>query len=328
MNNNEILLKVENLKVWFEIRKTIISQPLYVKAVDGVNFELKKGETISLVGESGSGKTTLGRTILRLYEPTDGKILFEDKDITNLTFKALNWYRKETGFVQQDPFGALAPHFSVYRILEEPLIINKIGTPESRKEMIIKALEEVKLTPVSDFINKYPHMLSGGQMQRVVIARALIMKPKLIVADEPVSMLDASVRIEILDLLRDIQMNHNMSLIYITHDLATVRAFSDWIFIMYAGNLVERAKTDELLSNPLHPYTKALLSAIPDPDPSNRFKLREVPPGEPPNLINPPEGCRFHPRCSFAMEICKKEEPKEINIAKDHWVKCWLYKEG
>lgn len=328
MNNDKNLLKIENLRVWFEIRKNILTPPLYVKAVDGVSFELKKGESISLVGESGSGKTTLGRTILRLYEPTDGKIIFEDKDITKTDLKDLSWYRKETGFVQQDPFGALAPHFTIYKILEEPLIINKIGTPQERKDMILKALEEVKLTPVTDFVGKYPHMLSGGQMQRVVIARALIMRPKLVVADEPVSMLDASVRIEILDLLKDLQEKHHMSMIYITHDLATVRAFTNWIFIMYAGNLVERAKTEELLKNPLHPYTKALLEAIPDPDPENRKRMRTVPEGEPPNLINPPSGCRFHPRCPQVMDICKKEVPEEIEIEKDHWVKCWLYSKG
>lgn len=324
MNNNEILLKVENLRVWFEIRKGLLSHPLYVRAVDGINFELKKGESISLVGESGSGKTTLGKTILRLYEPTSGKIYFDGKDITNLDSKELQWYRKETGLVQQDPFGALPSHFTIYRILEEPLLIHKIGTPQERREMILKALESVKLTPVEDFAPKYPHMLSGGQMQRVVIARALIMNPKLVVADEPVSMLDASVRIEILELLRELQDKLHMSLIYITHDLATVRAFSHWIFIMYAGNLVERANTKELLNNPMHPYTRALLSAIPDPDPENRKKLRDVPPGEPPNLINPPEGCRFAPRCAQAMDKCK-QEPPEIMVSDNHWVKCWLY---
>lgn len=324
MNNNDILLKVENLRVWFEIRKGLLSHPLYVRAVDGINFELKKGESISLVGESGSGKTTLGKTILRLYEPTSGKIYFDGKDITNLDSKELQWYRKETGLVQQDPFGALPSHFTIYRILEEPLLIHKIGTPQERREMILKALESVKLTPVEDFAPKYPHMLSGGQMQRVVIARALIMNPKLVVADEPVSMLDASVRIEILELLRELQDKLHMSLIYITHDLATVRAFSHWIFIMYAGNLVERANTKELLNNPMHPYTRALLSAIPDPDPENRKKLRDVPPGEPPNLINPPEGCRFAPRCAQAMDKCK-QEPPEIMVSDNHWVKCWLY---
>jgi peptide/nickel transport system ATP-binding protein len=325
MDKNETLLKIDNLKVWFEIRKSIISPPIYVKAVDGINFELKEGESISLVGESGSGKTTLGKTILRLYEPTSGKIYFDGKDITNIDEKELKWYRRQTGLVQQDPFGALPSHFTIYRILEEPLLINKIGTPQERKEMIFKALEEVKLTPIEDFVSKYPHMLSGGQMQRVVIARALIMRPKLVVADEPVSMLDASVRIEILDLLKELQDKFHMSLIYITHDLATVRMFSKYIFIMYAGNLVERSTTQEILKYPLHPYTKALLSAIPDPDPENRKKLRDVPPGEPPNLVNPPEGCRFHPRCPNVMDICRKEVPPEKEVKENHWVKCWLY---
>jgi peptide/nickel transport system ATP-binding protein len=319
------LLRVEDLKVWFEIKKGIFSKPLYVKAVDGVNFTLNTGESISLVGESGSGKTTLGKTILRLYKPTSGKIIFDGKDISDSDLRDIRWYRKETGLVQQDPFGALPPHFTIYRILEEPLIIHNIGNKSERRDMIYQALEEVRLTPVEDFAPKYPHMLSGGQMQRVVIARALIMRPKLVVADEPVSMLDASVRVEILELLKNMQDRHKTSLIYITHDLATVRMFTHWIFIMYAGEIVERALTQELLSNPLHPYTNALLNAIPEPDPENRNILKEVPPGEPPDLVNPPPGCRFAPRCSYAKDICTKERPREVEIKEKHWVRCWLY---
>ena len=319
------LLRVEDLKVWFEIKKGIFSKPLYVKAVDGVNFTLNTGESISLVGESGSGKTTLGKTILRLYKPTSGKIIFDGKDISDSDLRDIRWYRKETGLVQQDPFGALPPHFTIYRILEEPLIIHNIGNKSERRDMIYQALEEVRLTPVEDFAPKYPHMLSGGQMQRVVIARALIMRPKLVVADEPVSMLDASVRVEILELLKNMQDRHKTSLIYITHDLATVRMFTHWIFIMYAGEIVERALTQELLSNPLHPYTNALLNAIPEPDPENRNILKEVPPGEPPDLVNPPPGCRFAPRCSYAKDICTKERPREVEIKEKHWVICWLY---
>jgi peptide/nickel transport system ATP-binding protein len=319
------LLRVEDLKVWFEIKKGIFSKPLYVKAVDGVNFTLNTGESISLVGESGSGKTTLGKTILRLYKPTSGKIIFDGKDISDSDLRDIRWYRKETGLVQQDPFGALPPHFTIYRILEEPLIIHNIGNKSERRDMIYQALEEVRLTPVEDFAPKYPHMLSGGQMQRVVIARALIMRPKLVVADEPVSMLDASVRVEILELLKNMQDRHKTSLIYITHDLATVRMFTRWIFIMYAGEIVERALTQELLSNPLHPYTNALLNAIPEPDPENRNILKEVPPGEPPDLVNPPLGCRFAPRCSYAKDICTKERPREVEIKEKHWVRCWLY---
>jgi len=322
---NSELLRVEDLKVWFDIKRGLLSKPVYVRAVDGVSFTFNPGESISLVGESGSGKTTLGKTILRLYKPTGGKIIFEGKDITNNESGDMKWYRRETALVQQDPFGALPPHFNIYRILEEPLIINNIGTREERREIIYKAMEEVRLTPVEDFAPKYPHMISGGQMQRVVIARALIMRPKLVVADEPVSMLDASVRVEILELLRGMQEKYNTNLIYITHDLATVRMFSHWIFIMYAGEMVERALTRELLSDPLHPYTNALLNAIPEPDPENRNIIKEVPPGEPPDLVNPPPGCRFAPRCARVMDLCK-EKPPELEIKERHWVKCWLYK--
>ena len=322
---NSELLRVEDLKVWFDIKRGLLSKPVYVRAVDGVSFTFNLGESISLVGESGSGKTTLGKTILRLYKPTGGKIIFEGKDITNNESGDMKWYRRETALVQQDPFGALPPHFNIYRILEEPLIINNIGTKEERRDIIYRAMEEVRLTPVEDFAPKYPHMISGGQMQRVVIARALIMRPKLVIADEPVSMLDASVRVEILELLRGMQEKYNTSLIYITHDLATVRMFSHWIFIMYAGEIVERALTRELLSDPLHPYTNALLNAIPEPDPENRNIIKEVPPGEPPDLVNPPPGCRFAPRCARVMDICK-EKPPELEIKERHWVKCWLYR--
>lgn len=325
MKGDNVLLKVIKLKMWFEIRKGLFARPVYVRAVDGVNLELMKGEAISLVGESGSGKTTLGKTILRLYEPTDGKIIFGGRDITHTDPEDLMWYRRKASLIQQDPYGALPPFFTIYKILEEPLIVHKVGTKEERREMIYKALEEVRLTPVEDFAAKYPHMLSGGQMQRVAIARALILRPELVIADEPVSMLDASVRIEILTLLRELQERRKISFIYITHDLATTRYFSEWIYIMYAGHIVERAPVKELLTNPLHPYTRALLAAIPDPDPENRKRFREVPPGEPPSLINPPPGCRFAPRCPRRNDICAKEEPPEIEIATNHYVKCWLY---
>lgn len=324
--SNNILLSVKDLSKWHELRKGIFGGRVYVKAVDQVSFDLNKGEAASLVGESGSGKTTLGKTILRLYKPTSGKIIFHGRDVTNLDSKSLMWYRRETGLVQQDPFGALPPFMNIRRILEEPLIIHKIKDSSERVERIHKALEEVRLVPVEDFINKYPHMLSGGQQQRLVIARAVILNPKLIIADEPVSMLDASVRIEILTLLRKLQKKHDLSVIYITHDLSTTRYFSEWIYIMYAGKIVEKAQTKELLKNPLHPYTKALLIATPDPDPENRFRLRDVPPGEPPSLVDPPKGCRFHPRCVSAIDdVCNKKEPPEIEVETNHFVKCWLY---
>ncbi|MEM4810436.1 MAG: ABC transporter ATP-binding protein [Thermofilum sp.] len=319
------LLRVDNLRTWFELRKGLFGPPVYLKAVDGVSFTLREGEAVSLVGESGSGKTTLGKTILRLYEPTDGKLVFKGRDITHDDEKNLMWYKRETGLVQQDPYGAMPSFMTIQRILEEPLIVHKVGSKAERLERVYKALEEVKLTPVEDFAHKYPHMLSGGQLQRVAIARALILQPSLVVADEPVSMLDASVRIEILYLMRELQEKRKISFIYITHDLSTTRYFSEWIFIMYAGHLVERAPTRELLKNPLHPYTKALLAAIPDPDPENRKRYREVPPGEPPSLINPPRGCRFQPRCPYAFERCRAEEPPEFEVEPGHFVKCWLY---
>jgi peptide/nickel transport system ATP-binding protein len=321
------LLYVENLKKYFEVKRGIFGgRRIYVKAVDGVSLTLARGETISLVGESGCGKTTLGKTILRLYEPTDGKILFDGKDITRLGLKELKWYRRETGLIQQDPFGALPPFMTVKRILEEPLLIHGFKNREEREERIHKALEQARLTPIEDFINKYPHMLSGGQQQRLVIARSIILEPKLIVADEPVSMLDASVRVEILKLLQDLQKRYNLSVIYITHDISTTRYFSERIYIMYAAHIVEGADTREILHNPMHPYTKALLNVIPDPDPTNRFILKEVPAGEPPNLINPPTGCRFNPRCpNFMRGVCDVREPPLIEVNKGHYVKCWLY---
>jgi len=302
----EVLLRVENLSKWFEIRRGLLASPLTLKAVDGVSFQLEKGEAISLVGESGSGKTTLGKTLLRLYEPTSGKIVFKGRDVTKLEDEDLLWYKRETGLVQQDPYGAMPSFMTIYRILEEPLIIHKVGTKEERSERIFKALEEVRLTPVEDFAFKYPHMLSGGQLQRVAIARALILRPSFVVADEPVSMLDASVRVEILTLMRELQEKLGISFVYITHDLSTTRYFSERIFIMYAGHLIEQAPSKELVREPLHPYSQALINAIPDPDPENRKRLRQVPPGEPPSLINPPLGCRFHPRCPYAMDVCRK----------------------
>ncbi|MEM2313802.1 MAG: ABC transporter ATP-binding protein [Candidatus Bathyarchaeia archaeon] len=320
------LLMVENLKKYFEIKRGLFGRKLYLKAVDDVNLTLNRGEAVAVVGESGCGKTTLGKTILRLYEPTDGRIIFDGKDITHLKWKDLKWYRRETGLVQQDPFGALPPFMTVKRILEEPLIINGIESKKDKEERIYRALERVKLIPVEDFINKYPHMLSGGQQQRLVIARATILEPRMIVADEPVSMLDASVRIEILNLLQELQQKYSLSIIYITHDLSTTKYFSEKICIMYAAHIFEVAETREILVNPLHPYTKALLNVIPDPDPANRLIIRDVPVGEPPNLINPPTGCRFNPRCpNFMKGVCDVKEPPLIEASRGHYVKCWLY---
>lgn len=321
------LLSVRNLHTWFELRRWAFGRAGYVRAVDGVSFDLRRGEAVAIVGESGCGKSSLMKTILGLYKPTKGEIRFEGEIVSDFTPRKLQWYRSQVGYVQQDPFGALPPFMTIQRILEEPLIIHGIKNRREREARINEVMGEVRLTPVGDFLTKFPHMLSGGQLQRIVVARAMILRPKLIVADEPVSMLDASVRVEILRLLQSLQREHNLAVIYITHDLSTVRYFSERIFVMYAGKLVEKANVNELLRNPLHPYTTALLTAIPDPDAANAVTFREVPPGEPPSLVKPPPGCRFHPRCPQAIAgLCEVEEPPDFEPTPGHTTACWLYR--
>ena len=323
----EVLLSVQDLRVWFELRRFGFGVAGHVHAVDGVNFDLHHGEAIAIVGESGCGKSSLMKTVLRLYRPTGGKILFDGENIGELNGAGLKEYRSHVGYIQQDPYSAMAPFMPIQRILEEPMIINGIHDRGKRMERITRALEEVKVFPVNDFLPKFPHMLSGGQQQRIIIARAMLLNPRMIVADEPVSMLDASVRVEILKLLRSIQEEYQLAVMYITHDLSTVRYFSRRIFVMYAGNLVEKAKVFDLLNNPLHPYTLALLAATSDPDGNNARKYKDVPPGEPPNLIKPPSGCRFHPRCpSKIAGLCEVEVPPEFGPEPEHLVSCWLYR--
>ncbi|HEY9086603.1 MAG TPA: ABC transporter ATP-binding protein [Anaerolineaceae bacterium] len=322
-----VLLSVQDLRVWFELRRMGFGKAGDVHAVDGVSFDLHNGEAIAVVGESGCGKSSLMKTILGLYKPTQGKVLFEGESIGDMNPEQLKKYRSKVGYIQQDPYGAMAPFMTVERILEEPMIINGIKNKKERMDRINRALEEVKVFPVSDFLPKFPHQLSGGQQQRIVIARAMLLDPKFIVADEPVSMLDASVRVEILKLLRGLQEKHNLAVIYITHDLSTVRYFSRRIFVMYAGQLVEKARVMDLLNNAGHPYTHALLAATSDPDGNNATHIKEVPPGEPPNLIVPPPGCRFHPRCSHFMPgLCDVEVPPEFEPHLEHKVACWLFK--
>jgi peptide/nickel transport system ATP-binding protein len=324
--SRETLLSIHDLHVWYELRRFGFGHAGYVKAVDGVSFELAQGETVAVVGESGCGKSSLMKTILGLNIPTSGALIFDGKNLASLKGDALQAYRFEIGYVQQDPYGALPPFMSVQQILEEPLIISGVKDRQERLDRIHKAMTEVKLHPAEDFLPKFPHMLSGGQQQRIVIARAMILEPRLIVADEPVSMLDASVRVEILKLLRTLQEKHHLSVIYITHDLSTVKYFSARIFVMYAGNLVEKAETRRLLENPLHPYTMALLAATSDPDARNADTFKEVPPGEPPSLVNPPTGCRFHPRCpKFMPGLCDVLEPQDFEPEPGHSVACWLY---
>lgn len=322
----KVLLSIQNLRVWFELRRWGFGHAGYVKAVDNVSFDLAQGETIAVVGESGCGKSSLMKTILALHKPTEGKVIFDDRLLNDLDAKGMRWYHGQVGYVQQDPFGALAPFMTIKRILEEPLIVGGVKDEKKRIERIKKVMEEVKLAPVEDYLEKFPHMLSGGQQQRVVIARAMILEPRLIIADEPVSMLDASVRVEILKLLRNIQAAYNLSVIYITHDLSTVSYFSERIFVMYAGQVIEKAKVSDLIHNPKHPYTLALLAATSDPDAENALTFKEVPPGEPPSLVKPPSGCRFHPRCSQAIAgLCEVKEPPEFEIEPNHVTTCWLY---
>ncbi len=325
-DNGKPLLSIQDLRVWFELRRWVFAHAGYVRAVDGVSFDLEQGEAIGIVGESGCGKSTLMKTILGLWHPTEGDIVFEGQSLSAMDRRGLNKYRSQVGYVQQDPYGALPPFMSIHQILAEPLIINGVKSKTERERRIRAVLEEVRLLPVEDFVAKFPHMLSGGQQQRVVIARSMIMQPKIIVADEPVSMLDASVRVEILKLLQRLQEAYNLAVIYITHDLSTVRYFSRRIFVMYAGKLVERAGVNELLQNPLHPYTNALLTATSDPDYRNALTFKEIPPGEPPSLIKPPPGCRFHPRCSRMIKgLCDTKEPPDLEPEPGHFTSCWLY---
>ncbi|MFW6069086.1 MAG: ABC transporter ATP-binding protein [Chloroflexota bacterium] len=325
-SSGQPLLRVDDLHVWYELKRFGFGHAGYVRAVDGVSFDLHQGEAIACVGESGCGKSSLMKAILGLNWPTKGDVIFDNTPLTEVKGDELREYRAKIGYVQQDPYGALPPFMPIRRILEEPMIVNGIDDKEERMRRIRKTLEEVKLTPVEEVLPKFPHMLSGGQQQRVVIARAMVMEPKLLVADEPVSMLDASVRVEILRLLRKLQETHNLAVIYITHDLSTVRYFSEHIFVMYAGEIIEFATMEDLLRNAKHPYTLALLEASSDPDADNALVMREVPRGEPPSLVNPPSGCRFHPRCPEFMEgICDVKRPPSFKISKGHRAACWLY---
>ena len=321
------VLSARDLHTWFELRQWGFLRVGSVRAVDGVNFELKAGEAVAFVGESGCGKSSLARTLLGLHQPTRGEVIFEGRSLGTLNAAERKAYLARVGYVQQDPYGALPPFMDVRRILHEPLIVHGVHDRAEREQRAREALEEVRLSPPEDFLSKFPHMLSGGQQQRGVIARALILRPAMIIADEPVSMLDASVRVEILQLLRSIQTDHGLTLAFITHDLSTVRHFAERIFVMYAGRIVEQAEVNELLNHPQHPYTQALLATIADPDANNARHLREVPPGEPPSLLKPPPGCRFHPRCSRMIQgTCDRQDPPDLEPRPAHHTACWLYR--
>jgi peptide/nickel transport system ATP-binding protein len=280
-------------------------------------------ETVAVVGESGSGKTTLGRTVLKLIDQAGGKIFFQGTDLADSSLD-IKEFRKKAQIIFQDPFTSLNPYMTIRQIVEEPLIIHESNTEEENERKVIKALNDVRLSPPEEFLPKYPHMLSGGQRQRVGIARALVLEPIFLMADEPVSMIDASSRVEILSLFKILQKKYNMGIMYITHDIATAKYFSDNIAVMYLGKIVEYGNTKEVLKNPKHPYTKALITAVPDPDPKNRFTDRAVIPGEPPSAINPPSGCRFHPRCPRRFQPCDGDEPL-LKKTEKHLVACYLF---
>jgi oligopeptide/dipeptide ABC transporter ATP-binding protein len=311
---------VKDLKKYFKVKRGLFSRPLYIRAVDGVSFTVERGATLGVVGESGSGKSTLGLTILRLLEPTSGTILFNGRDVLKLDKKGLKWFRRSTGIVFQDPYSSLNPRMRVKDILERPLKIHTDYDEKTRLEVIVKTLEEVGLS--EEHLMRYPHELSGGQQQRVAIARAIILRPLLVVLDEPTSSLDVSVQAQILNLLLDLQSKHGLAYIFITHDLLTAKHISDKVLVMYSGKAVEYASAKDIFSNPLHPYTATLFSSIPLPNPKLRNRRRIEVKGEPPSLLNPPSGCRFHPRCPYAIETCRVEEPKLMRVEGEHYVAC------
>jgi len=326
----EKLIEAVNLKKWFPLRtgffSTLLKKELYVKAVDDVSFYVRKGEIFGLAGESGSGKTTTGKLLIRLIEPTNGKIIFKGEDIAKYPEGKLKSYRKKVQIVFQDPYESLNPRMLVEDILSEPLLIHGISDEKEIYEKIYKVLEAVKLTPPEEFLLRYPHELSGGQRQRVATARALMLDPEFIVADEPVSMLDVSIRAEVLNVILDLREKFNVAFLFITHDLALARHICDRIAVMYLGKIVEMANVDDLVYDPLHPYTKALINAVPVPDPTAK-RIEVVIKGEIPSPVNPPPGCRFHTRCpSIIGDICRTEEPELIELKKDHYVACHLYK--
>ena len=319
----EALLTVNDLKVHFPIKKGLLSRTVgYVYAVDGVSLTLRKGETIGLVGESGCGKTTTGMAILRLIEPTAGKITFQGMNVSQMTESQLRALRKEMQIIFQDPYSSLNPRMTVNQILSDPMEIHGVYQGREREDRIAYLMEKVGLTPEQG--RRYPHEFSGGQRQRIGIARALALNPQLIIGDEPVSALDVSIQAQIMNLLIDLQEEFQLSYIIIAHDLAVVEYICDRIAVMYLGKIVETAFYRDLYISPQHPYTQALLSSVPVPDP-RAVKDRTILKGDVPSPINPPSGCYFHPRCAHRMEGCDQGEPALKDIGGEHYVACYLY---
>ncbi|MCI5791080.1 MAG: dipeptide ABC transporter ATP-binding protein [Clostridiales bacterium] len=322
-DDHKNLLEVNNLKMYFPISKSVNKEKsVYLKAVDGVNLRLKQGKTVGIVGESGCGKTTLGRTILRLYEPTDGEIIFDGMHIEKLKGEALRKLRPNFQMIFQDPYSSLSPRLTVGEIVGEAVKVHKVVPPADYKDYVVDIMIKCGLQP--HYFERYPHEFSGGQRQRICIAKALALKPKLVICDEPVSALDVSIQAQVINLFKDLQDADNLAYIFISHDLSVVEHISDEVGVMYLGNMVEYGEKKDLFANPMHPYTQALFSAVPIPDPDTKIK-RIILEGDIPSPANPPKGCKFHTRCNKCMEICKEVEPKFIDYGNGHCVACHLY---
>jgi len=321
-SRNEDLLVVQDLVKYFPIRAGVLQRVQgYVRAVDGVSFTVKRGETLGLVGESGCGKTTAGRTILRLIPATGGRVLFDGRDVFDLGREDLKQLRRDLQIIFQDPFSSLDPRMPIGESIAEGLSVHGIDTPRERHEAVIEVLREVQLRP--DHARRYPHEFSGGQRQRIGIARALILRPRFIVCDEPVSALDVSVQSQVLNILMDLQDERGLTYLFIAHNLSVMEHIANRVAVMYVGKIVELADREELYQHPQHPYTQALMSAIPIPDPKAK-RERIILKGDVPSPVNPPPGCRFHTRCSFAMDRCGKEEPVFKDCGGEHYAACWL----
>ena len=321
-NGKEVLVQIRDLKKYFPIRRGVIRRQVgAVQAVDGLNFDIYKGETLGLVGESGWGKSTTGRAILQLLKPTGGEVKYEGRDLTSLTKNELRKARRDMQMIFQDPYASLNPRMSVGRIVGEPLVVHSIGSDKERKDRVAYLLEKVGLNPY--FVNRYPHEFSGGQRQRIGIARALALDPSFIVCDEPISALDVSIQAQVVNLLEDLQAQFNLTYLFIAHDLSMVRHICTRVAVMYLGVIAELAEKDELYENPLHPYTQALLSAVPVPDPkTSRKRQRIILTGDVPSPIDPPSGCRFHTRCPIAQPHCAQYEPVWRQVNEGHFVAC------
>lgn len=323
--NPEYILEVKNLKKYFPLNRNFFGKPqTYLRAVDNVSFGVKKGQTIGVVGESGCGKTTLGRTILKLYDSDGGKIWFDGKDLTEIKRNKMNDLRVDIQLVFQDPYSSLPPRMTVGSIISEAVKVHNIVPKEEVQSYTLKIMEQCGLQP--SYYDRYPHEFSGGQRQRICIARALAVKPKLVICDEPVSALDVSIQAQVINLLKKLQNEMDLTYVFISHDLSVVKYITDQILVMYLGNMMEYGDTDEIFDNPLHPYTKALFSAVPVPNPDAKME-RIILSGDIPSPANPPKGCKFHTRCKECMSVCKMLEPKYIEHTKNHFVACHLYNE-